>query len=119
MEVPPSTHPQKTSGKRRPQTSEPQPPLPFSEDSEKGLICSLLLAPGEVMKQCAQRINADSFYIPAHRLLFDTIRAWPHPNKKVDFVWLKETLEEREQLAEVGGKEGLNEFFSFVHTPAN
>jgi hypothetical protein len=71
------------------------------------------------MKQCTQHINADSFYIPAHRILFDTIVEWPHPNKKVDFIWLKETLEERDQLAEVGGKEGLNEFFSFIPSSGN
>jgi hypothetical protein len=57
--------------------------------------------------------------IKEDRLLFDTICEWPHPNKGVDFMWLIDTLEERDQLAEVGGKEGLSEFFSFVPSSGN
>jgi hypothetical protein len=93
--------------------------LPFSEDSEKALICSLLLEPGEVIKQCAQLVSAEAFHIPAYQLLFDTIIEWTHPDKKVDFIWLKETLENRNQLAEAGGKEGLSALYDFVPTAAN
>jgi hypothetical protein len=93
--------------------------LPFSEDSEKGLICSLLLAPDEVMKHCARRVSAKAFHIPAHRLLFDTICEWPLPDKAVDFIWLKDTLKDRNQLAEVGDKEYLSDLFGFVPSAEN
>src|SRR5260221_6219389 len=91
---------------------------PYSEDAEKGVISSLLQAPGDVFARCSQHISARSFYNPAHRILFETIGEWP-PDKEVDFVWLKETLKARNQLAEVGDKERVSELYHFVPTAAN
>lgn len=92
---------------------------PYSEDAEKGVISSLLQAPGEVFIRCSQHISTSSFYNPANRILFDTIGEWPKPEMKVDFVWLKETLKARNQLAEVGDKESVCELYNFVPTAAN
>ena len=92
---------------------------PFSEDAEKGLICSLLQAPGEVFALCSQQMNASSFFLPAHAILFDAICEWPKPDIPIDFVWLCETLAAHDQLAEVGDKQALDELYDFVPTAAN
>src|SRR5689334_101563 len=83
-------------------------PLPFSEDSEKGLLCCLIWEPGRVLALCAQKLSADVLYIPAHRLIFDGVLEWNKPDRRVDFIWLKQTLRDRNQLDEIGGIEGLN-----------
>jgi len=93
--------------------------LPYSEDAEKGVISSLLQAPGEVFALCSRHISANCFYNPANSILFDTISEWPKPDNAVDFVWLKETLKSRNQLAEVGDKEALSELYDFIPTAAN
>jgi hypothetical protein len=95
------------------------PETPHSEICEKGLLCSLLLAPGKTMALCGQRISASSFFIPAHRILFGTICKWSKPDSPIDFVWLRETLTARNQLAEVGDKLALDELYRFVPTAAN
>jgi hypothetical protein len=93
--------------------------MAFSEDGEKGVICSLLRAPGKVASLCSNRLRPGAFYIPAHQILYDTILQWDQPDKEVDFVWLKETLKASEQLEEVGGKELLSALYNFVPSEAN
>jgi hypothetical protein len=97
--------------------SEPQ--TPYSEDGERGLICSLLIAPGKVHKACAAVLRPEAFYIPAHRIIYEAIADWPHPERRVDFVWLCETLSKEHKIEEVGGKGYLNTLADFVQTAEN
>jgi hypothetical protein len=90
-------------------------PPPYSEDAEKGAICSMLLAPGETVGF----IDPKAFFIPAHRIFHDIICQWSEPDKSVDFIWLVERLIKEGQLDEVGGRYSVSELFSFVPTPAN
>jgi hypothetical protein len=50
-------------------------PLPFSEDDEKGLLCSQLREPANAWDICADRnLRPDAFYLPAHRILYSILR---------------------------------------------
>jgi hypothetical protein len=91
---------------------------PCSEDGEKGLLCSLLLAPRVVWNLCSEMRDKD-FFIPAHQIMFDTLECCPDPDNKVDFVWLREALKSRNLLEEVGGKEYISVLYDFVPTHAN
>jgi hypothetical protein len=93
-------------------------PLPRSEDCEKGVLCSALLAPAQVMKECGARIDAKMF-TPGNGILFDTIAEWDKPGEPVDHIWLKELLKGRGQLEEIGGNEFLAPLYTFVPTAAN
>ncbi len=93
--------------------------LPFSEDGEKGVICSLLLSPREVADQCVLRLRPDAFYIPAHQIVYELVLEFNDRGRPVDFVTLKQTLKDRNQLVEIGGPEYLDELYSFVPTAAN
>lgn len=93
--------------------------MPCSEDGERGLLCSLILAPGKVHKACAAVLRTEAFYIPAHRLIYDAIADWQHPEREVDFLWLLETLRNQEKLEEAGGKVYLSELVDFVKTSEN
>jgi replicative DNA helicase len=93
--------------------------LPFSEDGEKGVLCSLLLSPREVADICVLRLRPDAFYIPAHQIVYNLILEFGDKSKPIDFVSLKQALKDRNQLEEIGGPEGLSALFSFVPTAAN
>ena len=41
--------------------------LPFSEDGEKGVLCSLLLSPRTVLDLCQIKLRPEAFYAPAHQ----------------------------------------------------
>jgi len=93
--------------------------LPFSEDSEKGVICSLLLSPSEVADLCVARLSPDAFYIPANRIVYELAMELGEKNKPIDYVTLKQALKDRNQLEEIGGKEYLSSLYAFVPSPAN
>ena len=93
--------------------------LPFSEDGEKGVLCSLLLTPREVADICVLRLGPGAFYIPAHQIIYSLILEFGDKSKPIDFVSLKQALKDRNQLEEIGGPEYLSALYSFVPTAAN
>jgi replicative DNA helicase len=91
--------------------------LPHSEDSENGLICSMMLNP-ELIDEC-HRLPSEVFYLPHTRILLDTLRTLHSKQAPIDFQFIKKALSDNNQLAEIGDIEGLNKIWSFVPTPAN
>ena len=93
--------------------------LPFSEDGEKGVLCSLLLSPREVADICVLRLRSDAFYIPAHQITYSLILEFGDKSKPIDFITLKQALTDRNQLEEIGGVAFLSALYDFVPTAAN
>jgi replicative DNA helicase len=93
--------------------------LPFSEDGERGVLCSLLLSPRDVADICILRLRSDAFYIPAHEIIYSLVIEFGEKSKPIDFVALKQTLKDRNQLEEIGGPEYLSDLYNFVPTAAN
>jgi replicative DNA helicase len=93
--------------------------LPFSEDAEKGVLCSLLLDPHEVSDMCRSVLSESAFYIPAHSIVFQTILELVDAGRAIDFVIVGQALRDRSSLEDIGGIEMLSELFSFVPTAAN
>jgi replicative DNA helicase len=77
--------------------------LPFSEDGEKGVLCSLLLSPRDVLDLCQIKLRPEAFYTPAHQILFNLVAELVDSNKPIDFITLKQALKDRAQLDEIGG----------------
>src|ERR1700736_4209448 len=102
-----------TAGKEIPRS------LPYSEDAEKGVLCSLVLSPREVGDLCILRLHPDAFYSPAHKIIYELVIEFSDKSKPIDFITLKQTLKDRGFLEEVGGPEFLNELYTFVPTAAN
>jgi hypothetical protein len=93
--------------------------LPMSEDGEKGVLCSLLLAPSEIVPICVQQLNSEAFYIPAHRIIYNLVLEFRDDNKPIDFVLLKQALADRGLLEEIGGPEYLSSLYNFVPAAEN
>ncbi|MBV9130397.1 MAG: replicative DNA helicase, partial [Verrucomicrobia bacterium] len=93
--------------------------LPFSEDGEKGVLCSLLLSPRDVGDLCVLHLRSEAFYIPAHEIIYRLVLEFGDKCKPIDFISLKQALKDRNQLEEIGGQEFLSELYSFVPTAAN
>jgi replicative DNA helicase len=93
--------------------------LPFSEDGEKGVLCSLLLSPRDVADICVLHLRSEAFYIPAHEIIYTLVLEFGEKSKPIEFVALKQALKDRNQLEEIGGAEFLSELYGFVPTAAN
>jgi replicative DNA helicase len=96
---------------------EPALRLPFSEDSERGLLSSLLQG-GEAV---AVEVNVpkEAFHIPAHRLLWKTLYELLAEKRPLDFVIVKQRLIDLGKIDEIGGVEYLSGLYNFVPTSAN
>ena len=93
--------------------------LPFSEDAERGVLCSLLLSPRDVLDICQLKISRETFYIPARQIVYSIIAELVDANKPVDFITIKQALKDANLLDEIGGPEYLSSLFAFVPTAAN
>src|SRR5271165_313853 len=66
--------------------------LPFSEDGEKGVLCSLLLSPREVADICVLRLRSSAFYIPAHEIIYNFVPSSANAAYYIDIVREKYVL---------------------------
>jgi replicative DNA helicase len=84
---------------------------PHSEDAERGVLGSMLLDADRVIDLAIERqIRADSFYIPAHRVVFETIVDLHNRGRPVDLLTVGQRLREIGKLDGIGGQafiEGL------------
>ncbi len=93
--------------------------LPHSLEAEQGLLGSMLIAPQEVMDDCAQRISAEAFYQPTHQTIFALLIELWDKQQPADLITLTQALRERKQLDAVGGAAYITSLIDFTPTAAN
>ena len=93
--------------------------LPHSLEAEQGLLGSMLIAPAEVMDDCAQRIKAEAFYQPTHQTIFALLVELWDKQQPADLITLTQALRERKQLDAVGGAAYITSLIDFTPTAAN
>jgi replicative DNA helicase len=96
--------------------SEPQA-LPFSEESEKCLLCCLCLSKDDLVN-FGPLLPVDAFYIPAHRIVIRALRTILAKDMDLDFAILKHVIKVDDELEEVGGGEGLVSIWNYLHFAA-
>ncbi len=94
---------------------------PHNLDAEQGLIASCLLdGSNEVLAECFSRgISADSFYSPAHKILFQAVCKIFDEGKPPDIIILVEHLRTKKLLDNVGGIPYINQLSSRIETPVH
>ena len=95
------------------------PSLPFSEDSEKGVLCSLIHSANEVAALCVASLQPEAFYLPIHQTIYQLILEFVKDGKPIDLISLKQGLTDRSLLDKIGGPEYLSSLFTFVPCSAN
>ena len=93
--------------------------LPHSLEAEQGLLGSMLIAPGEVIDDCIQRITDAAFYQPAHGTIYALLVELWNKQQPADIITLTQALRERKQLEGVGGAAYLSSLIDFTPTAAN
>jgi hypothetical protein len=92
--------------------------FPQAPDAEKGVLGSIAVVPDCLDRALEAGIAAASFYIPAHGLIFEAFIALRKAEKPIEFITLLQYLQDRAQLAQVGGPAVLSELF-LTATAAN
>lgn len=92
---------------------------PNSVEAEEQLISACLLDGGEVLDRCiADRIRPHSFYVPANRVIFETMLAMHANQKPIDVSVLFEELKTTKQIDEIGGMSYLLRISGRIATTA-
>ena len=93
---------------------------PHSEEAECGIIGSILVEAERVIDLAIERqIDAESFYNPQHRVLFEQMLALREQNKPIDLITLVERLNALNQLDKVGGIANLQTIIDSTPTAAH
>lgn len=94
--------------------------LPASDIGERGVICSIFLAPKECVALCIDHgITPDSFHNPAFGAIYSTF-LWFHDQLKPIEPWLiTQHLADTHQLEQVGGAALISELYGYLPTATN
>lgn len=88
--------------------------LPNSEESERGVIGSILCDPGAAIPQCVQTLTPEHFYWPKYRDLYSALIAMWVDNHPIDFITLTEKLRASGKLDAIGGASEPAELSHYV-----
>lgn len=78
--------------------------LPYSEEAERGVLGSVLIEPERVLAVLSEnKITENSFYFPAHRILYEFICEMYIESKKIELITVGETLKTAGRIDQVGG----------------
>lgn len=93
---------------------------PYSEEAERGVLGSVLIESERIIELCSMKsVSADSFYIPAHRLLFEQLQAMYQSAQAVDLLTVGEALKKAGRLDQVGGYAFLEGLIDSTPTAAH
>ena len=93
---------------------------PYSEEAEKGVLGSVLLDALRVMDLCIERqLTSESFYVPAHHVIFEAMLDLSRKGTVIDVLTLGEVLKRGGGLEKIGGAIFLERLIDSTPTAAH
>lgn len=92
--------------------------LPQSVEAEEAVLGAILVNPHS-LGRIVEFLNPESFYKPAHRLIYQTMLDLFKKNEPIDIVTVSEFLRNDEKLEAAGGRAYINDLALNVVTTAN
>ncbi|MDR2371856.1 MAG: replicative DNA helicase [Puniceicoccales bacterium] len=94
---------------------------PFSAECEQALLAGCIIDGGQnSITSCIQeKITPDSFYLPAHSLIYNALLELYSANVATNELIVAEKLAARGELEKVGGHEYINTIANRIDTPAH
>lgn len=94
------------------------PVMPHNAEAEMCVIGCMVISP-KACDAVLARLTAKSFYVPAHQVVFDAVKALRKENMAVDLVTLRDGLARVGKLGEAGGVDYLVQAVESVPTAQN
>ncbi|WP_028563595.1 replicative DNA helicase [Paenibacillus pinihumi] len=91
---------------------------PQNMEAEQAVLGSVLLQ-SEALISSMERIRSEDFYSTAHQLIFEAMIELGEANQPIDLVTLTASLQDKQQLEEIGGVSYLAKLVGSMPTAAN
>ena len=91
---------------------------PQNIEAEEAILGAVLKNP-VCFNKIADIITSNSFYKPAHKIIFEAIVELFNKNQAIDILTVSEHLNEKEKLEQVGGRAYINDLAINIATTAN
>ncbi|MBQ9104128.1 MAG: replicative DNA helicase [Clostridia bacterium] len=92
--------------------------MPHSVEAEQALLGCIILD-NRIQVEVAANLNADDFYVEAHKIIFSAMNDLIIKNQPVDMVILADSLDAEGNLEQIGGVEYLAQLADFMPSTAN
>ena len=93
---------------------------PYSDEAERGVLGSALIESNRVIELCSMKaLSTDSFYVPAHRLLFEHLMGMYQGARAIDLLTVGEDLKKSGRLDQTGGYTFLEALIDSTPTSAH
>lgn len=93
---------------------------PYSEEAERGVLGSILLDSIRAFDLAIEsQIVTESFYVPAHRTIYEAMQKMQQQGRAIDILTLGETLRETKRLKSIGGSVFLDRIVESTPTAAH
>ncbi len=92
--------------------------LPQSLEAEEAVLGAVLVNPVSIGR-IVETLKPESFYKPAHKLIYEAILELYKKNEAIDIVTVSELLRNKEELENAGGRAYINDLALNVVTTAN
>jgi len=99
-------------------TELPERTPPHNKDAEVAVLGGMLLD-SEALSQVIEILDPDSFYVPAHNLIYEQIRLLFSKGQPVDILSLADALKSQDALDRAGGTSYLLSLVNSIPTTAN
>lgn len=95
------------------------PPDLYSPSAEAGVLGSMCIDSKAIPVACAYLEHVDMFFMPENQIIYDCLLSMYIAKKPIDGLLLKNELEAKGQLKQIGGVEYLTRVIQTVPTSAN
>lgn len=92
--------------------------LPQSIEAEEAILGAILVNPAS-LGRIVESLKSESFYKPAHRIIYEAVLDLFRKNEPIDIVTVSEHLRNKEELENAGGRAYINDLALNVVTTAN
>ncbi|WP_035614923.1 replicative DNA helicase [Haloferula sp. BvORR071] len=94
--------------------------MPHALGPEKSILSSMLKDPEQWIGMALEEgLTREHFYLPAHGLLFETLRELNAASKEIELVSLVQLLHDRGNLENVGGPAAVTDIFTYAPNAAH
>ena len=91
---------------------------PQNIEAEEAVLGAILKQPS-VLNKVVEMLKPESFYMPAHRSIYEAIKSLFDSNENIDIISVSETLNYSSKLESVGGRAYINDLLANTVTTAN